>query len=252
MSLLKIEEDQYGYHHHRFQQMYKGLKIEGAEYMVHEKDKYVVKANGKLIPDLNINTRATISKDKAFRLALEHVDAKTYLWQNQKEEELIKRIRNDINATYFPEGELVITPAKGTLSNNIDDFRLAYRFDIYTDDPPDANAVYIDAQQGTVLKTQTLVMSCVSGTGCTLYNSPPNQSINTQFDNGQYNLYDDCRGGGIHTVLNGNDVYKTTNNWTATSDCPVVSTHWGSEVTYDYFSNIHNRKLSCIFRCSWS
>ena len=49
LQLLKTEKDQLGFHHHRYQQTYKGIPVEGAIYLMHEKNDRVKHANGKSV-----------------------------------------------------------------------------------------------------------------------------------------------------------------------------------------------------------
>jgi len=41
LQLLKTEEDQLGFRHYRYQQTYKGIPVEGAIYLMHEKNNQV-------------------------------------------------------------------------------------------------------------------------------------------------------------------------------------------------------------------
>jgi len=113
MVLIKTETDQLGYTHYRYQQKYKGINVEGGEYIEHVIGGFVEKANGKIIRGLNLNINPSISESDAFTNALNHVNADIYMWEDVNEEQVLKEFKNDNSATYFPQPELVNYPYIG-------------------------------------------------------------------------------------------------------------------------------------------
>jgi len=237
MILLGQIEEPGGLTHRQYQQFHKGIKVEKAIYRLHARDLQVYKANGLILPGLDIEIASAQSNEAARQAALNHIGAKTYAWENEEEERLLKEIRQDNKATYFPTGELILTSISDSMALTPDNYALAYRFDIYTLAPPDAQSVYVNALDGTILKTVSLITSCSPGQGCTLYNST--QQYDTESTSSGFRLFDDCRGNGIHTKFNSAEVYNTTNTWA--TNCPSTSAHWAAEKTYDYFLQKHNR-----------
>ena len=70
-------------------------------------------------------------------------------WQIPSEEAHLKLELNDENASYFPQGELVyINPS---LEYNANGFRLAYRFNIYAQEPMSRAEIYVDAVNGEII-----------------------------------------------------------------------------------------------------
>ena len=55
LRLTQTSEDQIGEKHYRFDQYYKGIKVEEAQFILHEKNGFVRAANGKLVHGLSIN-----------------------------------------------------------------------------------------------------------------------------------------------------------------------------------------------------
>jgi len=74
LELLDTQDDQLGFRHYRYQQTYKGIPIEGAIYLMHERNNLVKNANGKLALQLNLITTPTISEAIALQTALRFVD----------------------------------------------------------------------------------------------------------------------------------------------------------------------------------
>lgn len=243
MVLFDIFEDALGYKHYRYQQYYKNIKVEGGEYILHELNGRLISANGKLVRGLSIPIKPAISNSTALNLALKTFGAKKYRWQDKHEEQYLKDLHNDPNATYFPTPELVITrlPGQDSIPGPTDfspsNFVLAYGMDIYASVPVEGRRVYVDTRSGKIFKETALIYSCgiVSPNACTLYDG--NQDIITEFIPGDgFRLMDTCRG--INT-RSGRDFFDGDNVWD--SNCQNTQVHWGAEMTYDYLLNVHQR-----------
>lgn len=166
--VTKTENDEIGFTHYRYQQLYNGILVMGGEYLLHEKNGKLVSANGNFYNSLSINTTANISKENAIQFAIKFVGAEKYLWENQQEEEFLKSENNNSNATYFPKAELIIAPKNGDYENR--NFRLCYKINISSEKPYDIVDVFVDAQTGEVInKISKIAHADVIGTGSTLY-----------------------------------------------------------------------------------
>lgn len=143
MILLRTKSDDLGYSHHLYQQKHNGVKIEGAEYILHEFNGRISTANGKLLINIEKQTNPSISKEVALQNALGVVNASKYAWE----------VKNP-NGNYFssyPEGELLFTKKHDSLPFDQNSFVLAYKFDIFSIEPYTRNYIYINAQTGNVL-----------------------------------------------------------------------------------------------------
>ena len=220
MVLYKTEKDDIGFTHYRFQQIYKGLKIEGAQFFVHEKNGIVNTASGTMINYLNLDINPVVSEQTALENA----------------------VGNDTSAKLLAPTELLIIfkpNGKEFIATNL---VLAYKMRLKIQN--DIVVFYIDAKTGKILKKEYLIHTCSVGTCQTLYNGQ--RSFNTRYrglPNFNYILEDDCHGNGIHTYLGklNNDVKDSDNNWSLQSERPATSAHWAAGITYDYFMTRHNR-----------
>lgn len=129
LQLLSTQNDQLGYRHYHYQQTYKDIPVEGAIYLIHEKNNRTKKANGKLIRHLSISTVPHVSEATALQTALQYVGAGVYAWENATHQNLIRQIEQREDATFYPSGELVVFDPDFT--QNTDNYELAYKFDIY-------------------------------------------------------------------------------------------------------------------------
>jgi len=238
---LRSEKDQIGYVHERFQQHYKGIKVENGVYIVHSRNGAIESLSGeyKLIKD--INTTPSISANDAIEKAKAFVNAEKYMWEQEK--------------SYTPEAKLVIIEHDyGKHPKDVYEPVLAYKTDIYAAKPLSRDNIYINAHTGEVVHVNAIIKTAAAtGTADTRYSGT--KTISTDSYNGSYRLRDYSRGNGIitydcNTSTNYNSAVDFTdndNNWTAAEynnsakDNGALDAHWAGIVTYDYFLNIHGR-----------
>jgi PKD repeat protein len=110
--------------------------------------------------------------------------------------------------------------------------------------------VYVDAHTNSVLATENRIHTADSnGIAVTAYSG--NRSIVADYFSSQFRLRETGRGNGIQTFdLNNTSNYGAAvdfidadNYWnnTVNMDHYAGDAHWGAEMTYDYFWQIHNR-----------
>ena len=231
---IRLDIDDIGYTHERFQQYYKGVKVDGAIYSVHSQSGMFDLMSGNFRAVQNLNVQPALSATAAFNAALAHVNARVYAWEPS--------VKSDYPDYNRPEGELVVvadpegkTPA-----------RLAYKFDIYAADPLFRAHVFIDAHTGAFIQEHPLIFDTnVPATGNSLYNG--NVPFTADFTGTNYRLRQTTSGNGIQTFnLNHGSNYNTAADFTSstsnfTGDNAAVSAHWGAERTHSYYLNNHNR-----------
>jgi len=129
LRLAQTFEDKLGEKHYRFEQYYKGIKVEEAQFILHENHGFVRAANGKLVHGLSINISPRLAESTALNNAVHNVGAEKYMWDSKSNEEFIKHEQKNSSATFYPHGQLELTCGKEELLSN--NFKLVYRFDIY-------------------------------------------------------------------------------------------------------------------------
>jgi Zn-dependent metalloprotease len=226
-SLLKSEYDNIQMKHNRFKQYYNSVPVEYAVFYIHVKGGLVESANGEVYDVKNLDVRPGISRSHAFDLALDNFPATLYKDEHNGGIEWMEQT-----------GELVIYP----VNNN---FRLAYKFDIYAHEPEYKRAwVYIDAKTGEeIVQVNRIHTADVVGTATTAYCGVRPLTADQQSAS-LYRLRQTGRGNGIQTLnLNNGSNYPgatdftdTDNNWqSATLDRYAYDAHVGAEATYDFF-----------------
>lgn len=253
-ALLKksSETDQIGGTHHRYQQTYKDIPIEGAIYLIHEKQGLARRANGHLVRGILADATPNLTEEEALAMALASVNAQQYAWQSEATENTMKAVKGDPNASFYPQAELVWVAPYFFENAEVADYRLAYKFDIYAIRPHQRKYVYIDAKMGNII---TKISRLHDSSNCqATSNYACSNPINIKVDTlvhpttgaTYYTLIDNDRGGGIETFSNnnlggGHTFYVLDTNCPFDADPTSSEVHWATEQTFDYFKNEHNR-----------
>lgn len=235
-QLLNQEKDLLGFIHYRYQQLYKGIPIQGSRLILHTQNDLVHSFNGVLFERMSgTSASPKIQEKEALTAALKHVKAKKYKWET--------------NNASFPKGKLVYTLKNGKLKK--DNLCLAYQFDIYATQPLYRAYVYVDAVQNKVVNEENRIHNTdVQGTANTGYSGT--QTITTDSYNGGFRLREAGRGNGIETYnlqqgtdyTSALDFTDSDNNWTTVNaqlDQYATDAHWGTEKVYDYYYLNFNR-----------
>lgn len=256
MRPVRLETDELGFTHQKFEQYYQGVKIEHATYTVHARKGAVESLSGDYEKVGQLSTTPGLSASAALGRALASIGAKKYMWQDAAEEAGLKQQTGNPAASYQPQGELVI----------VRDFRqgaetgplvLAWKFDIYAQAPVSRAYYYVNAQTGDVVLRDAIIKhattAAATATFATAYSGT--RSLATETTTGGYRLREYTRGLGIETYncKKGNsytaatDFIDADNNWTAAEynnanfDNVAGDAHFGAQATYDYWKAVHAR-----------
>lgn len=234
----------------KYQQLYNGLKIEYGEVVVSSVNERVKTINGKIFSIKDLNTTPSLTSDQALDKVLAILKSDKFAWQDDLFEKGLRSETKDNDATYKPNGDLVIIDRD--LFDNKFEPVLVYKFDIYSLEPLFRDYVFVDANNGKIIFRDPIIKH-VEGTASTRYSGT--RTTETQQNGSTHRLRDYSRGNGIETYnLNrgtnygsATDFTDNDNNWTSTEynnsnkDNAALDAHWGSEKTYDYFSQKHGR-----------
>ena len=249
-------DNELGITHRRFQQYFKGIRVDNAEYLVHGRDGNIEIINGDF-QIIDIETiKPSITEQQALAKALEYVRARKYKWEDEPMEKFVRENRNEPDATYYPKGELVI--AEDNLTENAS-FKLSWQFTISSFEPDNEQLIFVDATNGEIIRDIPLILSAnSSGTAQTMYSNT--QTIICDSYSGGFRLYETRP-----TTPNNNVIVRTLNclngtnyssatefsntntNWTSgswntfTQNQAALDIHWAVERTLDYWSTVHGR-----------
>jgi Zn-dependent metalloprotease/chitodextrinase len=248
LQLIKVEKNGDNSQTYRYQQTINNYFLEFSRINMQVENNKVLSFNGDILDAVNIVPQFSISEQEALEKALHYINAEIYMWQDIGEENVLKQLLNDENATYFPKGEKIVTPNQPSFEKTI--LKTAYKFNIYAKKPLSRKMVYVDAQTGEILFDLQLIHEANAvGTAYTQYYGQ--RQINTEFNGSTYTLNDNTRGGGIHTYncmrstdyndVNFTDADNIWNNVNAQLDQYATDAHFSAMMTYDYYLQKHNR-----------
>ena len=254
LRLLRTETDELGFVHQRYQQYYQGVKVEHGVMSVHAQGGRLESLGGALERNAVMpSVVPALSEAGALQRALQTVGARVYMWQLPAEERALKTQQANPQASYAPKGELVL----------VGDYRqpaatrplvLAWKFNIYAQQPISRDLIYVDARSGQVVLRDAIIKHLnVTGTGTTRYLGQ--RPIFADQFGGGYRLRESVHGKGVVTLnaLKGNsyaagvDFVDNDNNWTAAEynnanfDNAALDAHVGAQTTQDYWTTVHGR-----------
>lgn len=245
LVLKSTEKDHLGFVHYRFQQTYLGIPVNRSMYVISTKNSKIVSLSGSIITDFSndmaVKNAAKIDAKQAIAFALSHVGAATYMWQNKAMEAVLKAQLKNAMASYYPVAE----KCWYYKSDEIDpsDLTLAYRIDVFAEEPYSRAYYFIDATTGKVIGREERIETIdVTGTANTLYSGT--QTIHSeQTGANAYRLHDLSRGNGIITLqAKGAEFTNNSANWNlALPEQNALDAHWGVEMTYDFYKVNFNR-----------
>lgn len=249
--LIHKTTDAHGFTHQKYQQYYKGIKVENGQYLVHGKNGMIQTINGHFKQVHIPSVSSSITEKQALNKALAYVNAKKYKWQDSDMERFIKQHTNNPKATYYPKGELVIAMARLHGQNGL---RLAWKFTISSLIPNNEQWIYVDATTGEIIGETPLIMDAnVASTAQTMYSGT--LGITGDSFSGGYRLRENRNGvsiktlnlHGTHNYANATDFTNMNTNWTTGSwpdivqDQQALDAHWGAEMVLDYWRYVQGR-----------
>ena len=242
-------QDNYGYTHTRYKEYVNNIPIEETMLIVHSKAGSVTMVNGDYYTTINPNQSAAISEQTALASALKKVNAKKYQWENKAETAAMAKSLHQADFSYYPKGELVFVH-KRTADYSASNIVLAYKFNIYAESPLSRAYVFVDANTGQVVSEEQIIHTAdVVGTANTKFSGTQPMTSDNYGTATQYRLRETGRGNGIETYnLNHSTTYtntdftNTSSTWNLTgANQASEDAHWGAEMTYDYYKNVHSR-----------
>lgn len=251
----RLETDQLGFSHQRFEQYYKGVKVEHATYTAHSRGGQLASLSGDFEKIGALSVTPTLSADAALSRALAVAGAKKYMWQDAQEEAGLKQQTANAAATYRPLGELVLVRDNRQSADNTGPLVLAWKFNVYAQLPVSRAYYYVNAHTGDVVLRDAIIKHATGGTATFATAYSGTRSLADETATGGYHLREYTRGLGIETYncqkrnsyTAATDFVDADNSWTAAEynnanyDNVAGDAHFGAQSTYDYWKGVHAR-----------
>ena len=240
LRLVSSDTDEIGMTHDRYQQYYEGVRVEGAELIVHGRGDVAETANGRIARGLYaLPVTPTVSQAEAPRTALRALRSALHASERGR-----RRTRPALDGA-VPTTELVITRRQGHEELDASDLVLAWRVDVPVTPREHSRSVYVDARDGGIVKAVPLVGECEPGGGTTTFRGF--QRFNTRRAGNVFVLEDDCHAGHLHVVNwlgppAPREFSDADNDWSAGADRSPATSFWALGIAYDYFDLVHHRR----------
>ncbi len=135
----------------RYQQYFKGIKVEHGNYIITAKDDKVSFMSGEYYEiDPETKTSPGISEQDALLKALQYVHASVYIWQTADS------VMADGKK---PAAELVFVDNMANSKGQ----RLAYKFNVYALQPLSRAKIYVDAENGEIILSDAIIKHAALG-----------------------------------------------------------------------------------------
>lgn len=229
--------------HNKYDQYYKGIRVDYSQYMTHSVAGSIESINGSFTPIPEMSVSPAVTDAQSLATALKVVNARVYAWQDSS---FVKNARAaGREASFEPKGELVIYGAETGVRDSL---LLAWKFEISAAEPLISDYVYINAQTGALIKKVSRICNTnAPGTVQTKYAGT--RSITGDYTGTNYRLYENRNGTVIRTMnlVGGTtavDFTDNDNNWLSAEhpgDQQAFDLHWNAEQVYDYFRNTFSR-----------
>jgi Zn-dependent metalloprotease len=247
----KQENDNLGFTHTRYHQLYKGVPVEGAEYIAHQRGGLLDCINGNFLTIPEMSVTPSLTQAIALEKVLSFVGAKKYKWEDEAELSALREAFEDPHLNFDPQATLVIYAKNGEFTDAAD-FRLAYKFNIFASEPESRANIYIDAKNGEIIGREELIHTADTPAKAVTKYSGIRDIVTDQVSTTSYRLRETGRGKGIQTMnaktstsvagaVDFTDEDNYWNNVNAKWDEAAGDAHWATEMTYDYFYKVHGR-----------
>ncbi|MBL4707317.1 MAG: M4 family metallopeptidase, partial [Flavobacteriales bacterium] len=185
---------------------------------------------------------ATITPEEALNASLSFVGASEYMWEKENPQ-------NPRSSEYYPSAELVFLPNYYDENNEL---ILVYALNVYAFEPLSRQMIFVNAKSGEIEFHESLIHTGGDSKGQAVTAYSDTQHISTDSLTQVFQLIDSTRGNSIVTLnsmgqrnYSGATIFLDSNNFwnnfNGNLDQYAGDAHWGTEATYDYFLNVHNR-----------
>jgi Zn-dependent metalloprotease len=235
-KLVSKDKDEFSVDHLKFQEIYNGIDIANAIFVVHLKNDLISHINGTIF----FSSPEVISNTISVSDALDKISFKDKILIKYNDDYIEKEIYKNKR----------IRNLKYVLSNE-NKLVLCYEIEIVEINSINHSKLYLNIQNGEILKKtnqnhcfakEIEVNTVLSG----------KQKIVVDSNAGVFKLLDPTRGLGIETLtlynqtnlLNASPIIDSTGQWNSLKteiEKIALDIHFGASATYDYFFNIHKR-----------
>ena len=239
MRLIQTRLGLTQFKHYRYQQFHKNLPVFGASYTLHEKDGFLVSANGFYLPHIDLNTTPQLNELEIKRLCLKEFADKNELIPKARccSKETHEHNYDDEDFSDIKILSMELTIVDKHFPTHSNEYALAYKIELQSG-PLDKALYFIDAHKGSFITALPLIMhDAVPAIAKTKYYGE-REIITDSIAPNQFVLRDPTRGNdGISTYNDDfQEFFDNDNYWDLENedmDEVALDVHFCTEQFYD-------------------
>jgi Zn-dependent metalloprotease len=255
MLLINSHEDNLSfYKHYKFQQLYKGVPVEGAGCIEHfDPQGNLIFTNAKHAIDIQEDVIPTYNSQQIVDILLDQLpNSNHYAWEHPLWEQEIQADQQDSSASWFPKAKLMLAIDEvKDMYGDIDGsrYKLVYEISVTTLNPNKKTTVYyVNAHDGTIFKTFYAeienVQADVYGYGNRLIDAAWQGGFVQKYylfaSDGNHNIHTKKFNAGNSPWGSWNETKKAGPDWGDTY-LTETSAHYHVTNTWDYFFSTFGR-----------
>lgn len=253
MRQVNLQSDELGFTHFKFQQYHKGIKIVGAENILHHNGSYLKSMNGYIAGDLDMAIVPGLPESESHIKAKEACKAELFVWEHPEIAEALSKSSHGQKDFEKPVGELVFCRIDWNGEFTAENLVLAYVYKMVVLPMYESKEVYVNAHSGEIIIEMPLATNCISNSGNTSWYGSQNFKAEWfGWPNSAYFLESICTGQPHIRSRRGDPIipYNYGNATTSWVDADGangynqragVTTYWGLIKAYEYYKTQHNR-----------
>lgn len=253
MRQVNFQSDEMGFTHYRFQQYHKGIKIVGAENILHHNGSYLKSMNGYIAGDLDMTTVPGFPESESHIKAKEACKAEIFVWEHPEIAGALSKSSHGQKDFEKPVGELVFCRIDWNGEFAAENLALAYVYKMVVLPMYESKEVYVNAHSGEIIIEMPLTTNCNANSGNTSWYG--SQNFNAAWfgwPNNAWFLESNCTGQPHIRSRRGDPIIpynygNATTSWVdpdgtnGYNQRAGVTTYWGLNKAYDYYKTKHSR-----------
>lgn len=231
-KLVKTEIDELGFTHNRYIEEVNGIPVYHSSFIVHELNGVVESFNGNVYPIESHDLTKILSMNQVLKMVLEEIGAKVYKWEDPIFEGYIKNEQDNLEATYYPKGELVVS---GKFRDEYGGpFKVCYKFPIAAVEPFLDEMVLVDAFSGKIFWRENMIVDADSNGKANTYFRGYKNIVADFVTSNSFKLHDSKHKLKTYKGAIGTDFVDTDNDWDNTGEKQAGDVHWGAKNVFDF------------------
>lgn len=217
--------DQIGWTHDRYRQLINNVPVEDGLYIVHSRNGKIISVNGEYYTGIKTTTKPVLTREQAFRKAVDYFPAKKYTWEHDGHRPAESIDQSELRMLRLENGS----------------YALCWRVDVFASEPAKRSYIYVDAATGEKRSERARMYHIdAQGTAVTGHNGTVSLTTDS-ISPTSFRLRNNARNIWTHDA-SGQDFFNASNSWTSQVNLDQYETdaHWAVEKTHEFYQTRYN------------